>query len=80
MGIQLPDSAVPKGTAMNDTRILIDWKALKALGWPYSRQHTYRLVRDGKFPRPLKFGNYRRARIAWRYEEIQAYLDGLPRG
>ncbi len=23
-------------------------------GWPYSRQHTHRLIKDGRFPPPKK--------------------------
>lgn len=30
-------------------RQLVDQK-----GWPYTRQHTDRLVKAGKFPRPIK--------------------------
>jgi predicted DNA-binding transcriptional regulator AlpA len=31
------------------------FKTLKSeRGWPYSRQHTYRLIRAGRFPPPKK--------------------------
>ena len=64
---------------MTDNRMLVDWKGLKAMGWPYSRQHTYRLVWQGRLAAPLKFGNYRRARIAWRLSDIESFLEALPR-
>jgi hypothetical protein len=25
-------------------KLMLDWKGLKALGWPYSRQHTFRMM------------------------------------
>jgi len=28
----------------------IDWRTLVRLGYPYSRQHTYRLMAAGRFP------------------------------
>jgi prophage regulatory protein len=59
---------------MLDDRLLCDWKTLKLLGWPYSRTHTMRLVKAGRFPKPIKFGDHRNARIAWRYADIQEYL------
>ena len=35
---------------------LLTFKRLKPeRGWPYSRQHTYRLIKEGRFPRPKKF-------------------------
>jgi predicted DNA-binding transcriptional regulator AlpA len=27
---------------------------LKRIGWPYSRQHTNRMINKGRFPRPKK--------------------------
>jgi hypothetical protein len=32
----------------------LTFKDLKARGWPYSRQHTGRLVNTGMMPRPKK--------------------------
>ena len=63
---------------MSDERILIDWKGLKAIGWPYCRQHTYRLIDRGVVPAPLKFGTHPGARTAWRWKDIRNYLDSLP--
>lgn len=62
---------------MTEERILVDWKTLKRMGFPYSRQHTYRLVAAGVFPAPLKFGKYTGARVAWRWKDVRNFLDGL---
>jgi predicted DNA-binding transcriptional regulator AlpA len=62
---------------MTDERILVDWKALKKMGFPYSRQHTYRLVAAGVFPAPLKFGKYVGARVAWRWKDVRNFLESL---
>ena len=51
---------------------MADLKAKK--GWPYSRQHTYRLIKEGKFPRPIKMGEGVRARIAFDEDEVDAAL------
>jgi predicted DNA-binding transcriptional regulator AlpA len=60
---------------MHDERLLVDWKKLKELGWPYSRMHTYRLIAQGKFPQPKKFGNHPGARVAWRWPEVRPYFE-----
>ena len=55
----------PQGDiSMTEERLLVDWKTLKKLGWPYSRQHTFRLIAVGKFPQP-KSSEIIRA-LAWR--------------
>jgi predicted DNA-binding transcriptional regulator AlpA len=59
---------------MLEDRLLVDWKALKALGWPYSRTHTWRLIDKGAFPRPLKFGDHPKSRVAWYWRDIEEYL------
>lgn len=46
-----------------------DLKNLK--GIPFTRQHIHRLVRAGKFPRPLKLGE---ATNGWLEEEIDDWL------
>jgi len=57
--------------------ILVDWKRLKAMGWPYSRTSTYRMVADGRFPKFLKLGPARGARIAWRWKDIKSFFESL---
>ena len=60
---------------MFDERMLADWKTLKRIGWPYSRAHTWRMIKAGSFPAPLKFGKHPGARVAWRWKDVQSYLD-----
>jgi prophage regulatory protein len=42
-----------------------------------SRSHLYALMKQGKFPRPLRIGA--RA-IGWRSEDIEAWLAARPKG
>ena len=55
---------------------LIDHEGLHARGINYSRAHIWRLVRDGKFPRPVKLGV---GRNAWLDEEITAWIEARVR-
>jgi len=47
-----------------------DLKPLK--GIPYSKPHLWRLIRAGKFVRPIRLGENR---IAFSEQEIDAWLD-----
>ena len=38
-------------------------------GHPHCRRHTERLVKEGKFPQPIKFG----ARVVWLEDEADAH-------
>jgi prophage regulatory protein len=51
---------------------LIDYDGLKAKGINYSRVHLWRLVKAGRFPKPVKLGDG--ARNAWVEEEIDALI------
>jgi prophage regulatory protein len=51
---------------------LLDYQGLRAKGFPYSRTHLWRLVKAGKFPKPVKLGDG--ARNAWVEEEIDALI------
>jgi predicted DNA-binding transcriptional regulator AlpA len=62
---------------MFDDRLLVDWKALKALGWPFSRTHTWRKIAAGTFPKPIKFGEHPKSRVAWQWKDIKEYLEAL---
>lgn len=55
---------------MNQVRMLVDWKSLKAMGWPYSRVHTWRLMKDGSFPRAFKLGKFRNSHPVWKLSDI----------
>jgi predicted DNA-binding transcriptional regulator AlpA len=61
----------------NTKRLLVDWKTLKALGWPYSRAHTWRLMEDAKFPRCHKLGGHRNSHPVWRMKDIIDHLELL---
>jgi predicted DNA-binding transcriptional regulator AlpA len=46
-------------------------------GWPFSRMHTDRLEKAGKFPTRVRCG----ARVvAWWESEFDAHVAALPRG
>jgi prophage regulatory protein len=52
---------------------LLSFGELKPLkGIPYSKAHLHRLVKDGKFPRPIKIGQNRNA---WIEQEIDAHIE-----
>ena len=48
-----------------DDEGVVDWKGLKALGWPYSRSHTQRLEDAGVFPKRFKLSDHRNAHPMW---------------
>lgn len=60
---------------MNPQRLLVDWKGLKAFGWPYSRAHTWRLMEAGKFPQSIKLTEHRNSHPVWKLKDILAYLE-----
>jgi prophage regulatory protein len=60
-----------RSTAPSPRRFL-SFKELRARGICYSRTHTWRMVRAGKFPVPVKLGP---SRNAWVESEIDAWLD-----
>lgn len=47
---------------------------LRARGIKFSRQHRDRLIKAGKFPKPVKPGGDPRGANAWVEKEIDAYL------
>ena len=53
---------------------LLSFADLKLVGVPYSREHIWRLVRDGKFPKPVKFGGAN-SRCFFRRSEIQEWIE-----
>jgi prophage regulatory protein len=53
---------------------LLTFKRLQEKGHPYTRRHTERLVREQKFPAPLKVGEHR---IAWIEEEVDEHYARL---
>ena len=53
---------------------LIDEAGLRAKGIGFSRTHRWRLVRAGKFPQPVKFGDGPGCRNQWVEEEVDAFI------
>jgi predicted DNA-binding transcriptional regulator AlpA len=47
-------------------------------GINYSRQHLWRLIQDGRFPRPVAFGPESYARKAWKRSDVEAWVAALP--
>ena len=60
---------------MTHKRMIVDWKGLKALGWPYSRAHTWRMMRDGRFCQNFKLGGHRNAHPVWRLRDVLQWLE-----
>lgn len=50
---------------------MLDLSDLQTKGIKYSRQHLHRLIKAGKFPKPVKLGENRNA---WVETEIDEYL------
>ncbi len=73
LGIAMP---LLEDITMFDERLLVDWKGLKKYGWPYSRAHTWRMINEGRFPAPLKFGKHPGSRVAWRWKDVSSFFDG----
>jgi predicted DNA-binding transcriptional regulator AlpA len=57
-----------------DELAIVDWKAIKALGIPYSRTEIWRKMAAGKFPRSFKLGDGPKARVVWWRKDIRAWL------
>jgi hypothetical protein len=53
---------------------LVTFKALQSRGHPFTRRHTERLVKEGKFPVPIAAGKHR---IAWIEDEIDEHYRRL---
>ncbi len=60
---------------MNPQRQIVDWRGLKALGWPYSRAHTWRMMDSGDFPKAFKLGAHRNSHPVWKLTDILAHLE-----
>jgi len=57
------------------TPIIIDWKNLKKLGWPYSRTDTVRKMKAGKFPQSFKLADHRNSHPVWAYAQVVAHFQ-----
>jgi predicted DNA-binding transcriptional regulator AlpA len=56
--------------------LLLSAEDLRRLGINYSRSQLRRRMRDGTFPQAIKLG---KSRLAWRRDEIMAWIEKLPR-
>ena len=60
---------------MNTESILLSYEDLRRIGISFSKEHLRRLEAQGRFPsrrRPTE------RRVAWRLDEVQAWIDALP--
>lgn len=60
--------------------LIVDWKGLRRMGWPYSRAHTWRMMydeayADDSFPKCRKLGKSRNSHPVWRVVELLAYFE-----
>lgn len=61
-------------------RLIIDWRGLRRMGWPYARAHTWRMMFDpnyvdNRFPACRKLGSHRNSHPVWRVKEVLAYFE-----
>jgi predicted DNA-binding transcriptional regulator AlpA len=56
-------------------QMLLSYDDLRLFGINYSREHLSRRMKEGTFPRAVALG---RNRVAWRREEIIAFIESLP--
>jgi predicted DNA-binding transcriptional regulator AlpA len=61
------------------SKVLLGLADLHALGISYSRQHLYRLMNEGRFPRQVALGNPKQlyAKKCWRADDIERWLAAL---
>jgi predicted DNA-binding transcriptional regulator AlpA len=66
--------------SVKDDRLLT-FKQLKELkGWPYSRMHTDRLEKAGKFPSRVRPSGAMNGVVAWWESQYDAHITSQPRG
>ena len=56
---------------------LLTFENLRERGWPYSKVHTWRLIRAGKFLAPKKLGFGPNAKNVWPEDEYEAAIKTL---
>ena len=54
---------------------LLGYDDLKLLGVPYSKVHIWRLIRAGKFPAPVKFGDGPNCRAFFRRGDVLKFTS-----
>jgi predicted DNA-binding transcriptional regulator AlpA len=71
----LPERARPPPQATD--KLLLGYADLQACGISYSKQHLYRKMADGTFPKPVALGAEQYSRKAWRRADILAWIAAL---
>jgi len=56
---------------------LLTFNNLRERGWPYSKPHTWRLIRAGKFPAPKKLGFGPNSKNVWEEDVYEAAIKML---
>jgi hypothetical protein len=64
---------------MSDRPLIVDWKGLKKMGWPFCRAHTWRMMfdpdyADNRFAQCRKLGPHRNSHPVWRVVDVLAYF------
>ena len=67
---------------MSDKPLIVNWKGLRKMGWPYSRAHTWRMMYDpdyagNRFPPCRKLGKHRNSHPVWRVLDVLAFFEAL---
>lgn len=52
-------------------RVVVSAAGLKEMGVPFSKQHLWKMINEGKFPKPVKIGARRNA---WVKAEVDAWI------
>jgi predicted DNA-binding transcriptional regulator AlpA len=60
--------------------LIVDWKGLRRMGWPYSRTQTGRMMfdpayADKRFPACRKLGSHRNSHPVWLVSEVLSYFE-----
>lgn len=45
------------------------------MGWPYSRVHTWRMMKEGRFCQCTKLGKHRNSHPVWRLKDILHWFE-----
>lgn len=54
---------------------LLGFPDLRTLGIPYCRQYVSKMVKENKFPKPIKFGNGPNCRCLFRKADIHEWIE-----
>jgi predicted DNA-binding transcriptional regulator AlpA len=60
-----------------EDQLLCSYADLPKLGVSFHRKHLERLIKKGKFPKPVKIGYGANGRVAFRVRDIMEWINGL---